>query len=218
MEYLHGMVCCFSKFPGSFCFLAAFHGGHFLDAGNDIFQLVHILFCFFQTVIGEVKRASVMSRQEEETESISGILFKDILHKEEVVERLAHLFRINGNKSIVQPVIYEMAACASFGLGNFIFMVRENKIGSAAMEINGISQVMGRHGRAFNMPAWSSLAPRAFPERFTRLCCLPKGKVARVSLFIVDFNADAGEHIFHFSSGQFAIVLECGNVIINIAA
>ena len=42
----------------------------------------------------------------------------------------------------MQPVIDKLAPRASFRLGNFIFMMRENQIAAAAMEIKSLSQLM----------------------------------------------------------------------------
>ena len=111
-----------------------------------------------------------------------------------------------------------MAAGAAFGLCDFIFVMREDQIAAATMEVECIAQIVGGHGRAFDVPARASLAPRAFPEWFAGLCRFPKCKVSRISLFIIDFDAGAGQHIFDLASGKLAVVFECRNVIVNIAA
>ena len=68
------------------------------------------------------------------------------------------------------------------------------------------------------MPARTSLAPGAFPERFTGLSSLPQREIAGVLLFIVHFDAGTGQHVFHFAAGQFSVIIESGNIIIHIAA
>lgn len=159
-----------------------------------------------------------MGGQKEIAERIAGILLQYVFHQEEIIQGLTHLFRVNGNEAIMEPVIYEMAAGAAFGLGDFIFMMRENQIRAAAMEIKGLAQVMDGHGGAFDMPARTSLAPGAFPERFTGLSSLPQREIAGVLLFIVHFDAGTGQHVFHFAAGQFSVIIESGNIIIHIAA
>ena len=68
------------------------------------------------------------------------------------------------------------------------------------------------------MPARTSLAPGAFPERFARFSSLPQSEIPGISLLIIHFNAGPGQHIFDFPAGQSAVILESGNIIIHIAA
>ena len=139
-----------------------------------------------------------MNGQEEIAERISRIRLQHILSEEEIIQRLTHFFGIDSNKSVVQPVIDKLAIRAALGLGNFILMMRKDKITAAAMEIKSLSQIMDRHGRTFNMPAGTSFSPRAFPERFTRLCRLPKSEISGIFLPFIHFNPRTGQHVICF--------------------
>ena len=101
----------------------------------------------------------------------------------------------------MQPVIDKLAPRASFRLGDFIFMMRENQIAAAAMEIKSLSQIMDRHGGAFNVPAGTSLSPGTFPERFTRFGPLPESKIAGIAFSLIDLDTCACQHVINLTSG-----------------
>ena len=52
-------------------------------------------------------------------------------------------------------------------LGDFILVMGKDQILSATMNINGFAKMLFNHGRAFNMPTRTTLAPWTFPARFT---------------------------------------------------
>ena len=52
-------------------------------------------------------------------------------------------------------------------LGDFIFMMRKDQILSATMDINSLTEMFFNHGRTFNMPTWTTLAPGTLPTRLT---------------------------------------------------
>ena len=96
-------------------------------------------------------------------------------------------------------------------------MVWEDQVTAAAVEIEAFAKVFHAHGRAFNMPARASVAPRAFPVRFAGFGCFPQRKIKRVMLFVVNVNAGAGHHIFQLASGKFAVAVKLFNAVIYIA-
>ena len=96
---------------------------------------------FFQPFIAEVQGAAVVVGNEEEAQGIGAVVFQDVLDQEEVVQGLAHLFRIDGDEAVVEPVFdHGFLAGEGFGLGDFVFMVRDK----------GIEE----RGRLVNIPDW----------------------------------------------------------------
>ena len=78
-----------------------------------------------------------------------------------------------------------------FGLGDLIFMVREAQIGTAAMNIKGITEAASRHGGAFDMPAGSAITPGGGPAGFTGFCGFPQDKIEGAAFLCFDFDARA---------------------------
>ena len=81
-----------------------------------------------------------------------------------------------------------MAACAD-ALGDFVFMVRELQIRAAAMNVESIAEQVFTHGRAFDMPTWTTVAPRAFPCRFACFRRFPQHKIKRITFETIHFHA-----------------------------
>ena len=63
----------------------------------------------------------------------------------------------------MHPVICKLHTVTAFALCNFIFVMGENKVLTAAMDIDGLSEIASAHSGAFDMPAGSSLAPGGLP-------------------------------------------------------
>ena len=147
-----------------------------------------------------------MVGNEEEPQGVRIIMFQYILDQEEVIQGFAHFFRIDRNEAVVEPVTdHRLLARIRFGLGDFIFMVRENQIAAAAVEIKGIAEILIAHSRAFDMPARTARSPGAFPRRFARLSAFPQSEVHRIVLAVVYFDAGAGHHVVEAAAAQFAV-------------
>ena len=78
-----------------------------------------------------------------------------------------------------------LATAHGFGLGDFVFMVREDQILSACMDIDGLAKVFLGHLGALDMPAWTALAPRRLPVRLSFFFRLPQHKIQRIFLLIL---------------------------------
>ena len=101
------------------------------------------------------------------------------------------------DKSVMHPIMREavLASAERLGLRNLILMMRENQVASAAMKIECASEIFKRHSRALDVPARTSVAPWAFPERLTRLCGLPDSKIHRILFALIHLNTRPGHHI-----------------------
>ena len=85
-------------------------------------------------------------------------------------ERLRHLLAAEGQHARVQPVAREVAdAERALGLGDLVLVVREDQVGAAAVDVEGLAEVAVRHGRALDVPARAARAPGALPRRLARL-------------------------------------------------
>ena len=165
--------------------------------------------CFLQASVAEIQRATIMSGYDEETQGFRVKVFQNINYHEEIAQGFGHFFFINGNKAIVQPVVYEgMATSAAFGLSDFVFVMRENKITAATVEVEAFAQIFHTHGRAFDVPARTAFTPRAGPSRFTRFSSFPQSEVHGISFAVVYVNASASHHIFQITTGKLAVMLE----------
>src|SRR5437764_9002084 len=82
-----------------------------------------------------------------------------------------------------------------FTLGNFVFMVREDQVVATTMQVNLRSQVMQRHHRAFNMPAWSSCPPGTRPMRFAWLSRFPQSKIKHVFFLFISLHTHSSSQL-----------------------
>ena len=114
--------------------------------------------------------------------------------------------------------MYEgMNASAAFGLGNLVFMMRENQIAAAAMEVKGFAQILHAHGRAFNMPAGTTGTPRALPSRLARFSGFPQRKIHRIMLAVINVYTCTSHHILNITAGKLSIVFKFFYTVENIA-
>ena len=102
----------------------------------------------------------------------------------------------------MQPVVYEgMATSAALGLSDFVFVMGENQIAAAAVEVKGFAKILHAHGGAFDVPARATIAPGAGPGGLAGLCRFPQSKVHGVLLAVVHINTGACHHIFNVTAG-----------------
>ena len=92
---------------------------------------------------------------------------------------------VDPNEAVMHPDIYEAVTGCSAGLGYLVLMMRELQIHSTTMDVKMTAQAVDRHGRAFDMPARSAIAPRRLPARLTRLGRLPEHKIQWIILGLI---------------------------------
>ena len=193
------------------------HSQEFQDVVDSCTQTFEAARHFFQPFIAEVQGAAVVVGNEEEAQGIGAVVFQDVLDQEEVVQGLAHLFRIDGDEAVVEPVFdHGFLAGEGFGLGDFVFMVREDEVAAAAVEIEGIAEVFIAHSRTFDVPARTAFAPRAVPRRFARFSPFPESEVHGIVFAVVDFDAGAGHHVVEAAAAQFAVVVKFFDAVIDV--
>ena len=110
--------------------------------------------------------ASALTGKEEEPYNLSVVLLSYISYGKEVALGLRHLLVIHSYVSVMHPVPCKRNAVAALGLGYFVFVVRELKVLSACVNVDGVSQVLFRHGGTLDVPARTAHSPRGFPGDF----------------------------------------------------
>lgn len=122
----------------------------------------------------------------------------------------------------MKPVGGEVPAAAANGLGNFVFVVREDEVDAAGMEVEVVAEIFLNHGRAFEVPAGAAFAPGRVPSVFAVFGAirLPENEVA-YAVFLVFIGVGAfvlGFPELQFSRvevGEFAVFGEGGDAEIH---
>ena len=121
---------------------------------------------FLQASDRPVHRLAVMAAQHVEAQHLARPILQQIVHGHEIAEALRHFRAFDLEMAVVHPVARErMIVMRAFGLRDLVFVMREDEIDAAAMNVEGLAQIFARHGRAFQMPARAAEAPGAFPAR-----------------------------------------------------
>src|SRR5262249_17908052 len=75
----------------------------------------------------------------------------------------------------------------------------------AAVDIEGLPQILRAHCRALDVPARSARSPRTVPTWFSRLTRFPQRKIQRRSLALVDFYPGTRFQLVDFFAREFPI-------------
>ena len=90
----------------------------------------------------------------------------------------------------MEPVAGE-AQTGALGLGHLVLMVGEGQVVAPAVDVEGLTQQVHRHGHALNVPAGATRPPRGFPYWLARLGCLPESEVQWIGLVGVHLHPGA---------------------------
>ena len=132
---------------------------------------------------------------------------EELIEGDEVAQRLAHLLSTNGDHVVVHPVGDGLFAVGGHALCDFRLVVREHEIHAAAVDVEGLAEVLASHGRAFHVPARETVAPRRRPTHdVLGLSFLPKGEVDGVMLLFLTAQLARGvEHLLEVASREDAV-------------
>src|SRR4029078_7346022 len=83
---------------------------------------------------------------------------------------------------VVSPVGDNRLVMAGFALSDFVFVMREDQVEAAAMDIERFAEQLLPHGGAFDMRPWPAVPPGAFPGGLASLRTLPQRKVCGMPL------------------------------------
>ena len=145
-----------------------------------------------------------MRAQNEKAHHFGIVFFQHVADGEKIAQRFGHFFVVHADKAVVQPVfnvavddfvgnVWRVFAanavvCAA-ALGDFVFVVGELQICAAAVDVKRVAKQFAAHRGAFNVPTWSSVAPRALPMRLFGLGGFPQHKIQGVALEAIHFHA-----------------------------
>src|SRR5438270_12325068 len=143
---------------------------------------------FLHPVPRKIQRCPVMHPHQRITHLASAVSLRDhVPQRVKIPERLRHLLSLNHQVRAVHPIPDEFFPRASFRLRDLCFVVRENIIHAAAMNIELIAEQLRRHRAALDVPARPPVPPRAFPfHRAIRFIPrFPKREIADVLLVVL---------------------------------
>ena len=89
----------------------------------------------------EVQRTSVVCGQHKESEHLQIVFLSDLTDSEEVAKGFGHFTVVDIQETIVQPVTGKDLAVAAFTLGNLIFVMGEDQVLAAGMDIDLLAQI-----------------------------------------------------------------------------
>ena len=133
------------------------------------------------------------------------MLLEHLGQGEEVAQALAHLLAVNEQHARVHPGVGKTLVPGAGGLGALVLVMREGKVGAAAVNVDGRAQITVHHGGALGVPSGTALAPRALPGRLAGLGGLPQGKVQRVALVLVLLDAGTHHEVIDVAAGDLAV-------------
>src|SRR4029450_10936632 len=98
---------------------------------------------------------------------------------------------------VVQPVAdVRFAVVDAAPLREFVFMVRKRQVGAAAVDVDGVSEVLANHRGALDVPTGTAATPRAVPTGQLGGGRFPQYEVLRIAFVRGDFDACSVEHVF----------------------
>src|SRR5689334_547899 len=128
---------------------------------------------FSESIHRKIHWASIMAGEKIMTQGHGIEVGENLADREEIAQGLRHLLLVDVQKAVVQPVTRQWPPGRRFGLCDLVFVMRKNQIPPAAMDVERLPQIFRAHGRALDMPARTSGAPRTFPSRLSRLARFP---------------------------------------------
>ena len=100
---------------------------------------------------------------------------------------------VDGNHIVVHPVVHGVVATSSHRLSYFALVVREHKVHTAAVDVEFLAEVFCSHGRALQVPARESVAPRRRPaHNVLGSSFFPESEVGRIVLFALAVELTSG--------------------------
>ena len=159
-----------------------------------------------QALPGEIERRAIARLQHQQAQGGSGVLLEHLGQRKEVAERLGHLLAVDQQHARVHPSVRETLVPSAGGLGALVLMMRESKVGTAAVDIDRGTQIAVHHGGALGVPTGTALAPGARPAGLAGLGGLPQGKVERVVLVLVLLDARTHHQVVDVAARDLTIV------------
>jgi hypothetical protein len=79
---------------------------------------------------------------------------EQVVDGDEIALALGHLAAFDLQESVVHPhARHALHAERAAALGELVLVVREHEVDAAAVDVEGVAQMLARHGRALDVPA-----------------------------------------------------------------
>src|SRR3546814_10234170 len=98
----------------------------------------------------EIERMAIVRLEHRKFKHFSRMLLQDVGNGDEVAERLAHFLAIAEHHGVVDPVTGQRRMVIAFALSAFGFVVREDQILSATMNVDRGSEMLDRKSTRLN--------------------------------------------------------------------
>ena len=160
-----------------------------------------------------------MGGQHEDAHAVRAVLLQALADRDDVAEGLAHLLFAQCQPAVVYPVLHERAdTCVALALGNLVFVVGEDQVLTAAVDVELRAQIAVGHGRALDMPAGASGPPGALPRRFSGLGAFPECEVGGVSFLLgrLDAGIVPADRV-DVAPGELSVVGVAADAIVDVA-
>src|SRR5215831_13365210 len=111
----------------------------------------------------------------------------------------------------MNPVPHERRAMGAFALGYLVLVMGENEVESAAVNVESLAEQSLAHGRAFDVPARTTPAPRAGPSRQLGRAWLPQHEIRRILFVGRDIDPGSGDQFLAAMTREAAVVRHAGH-------
>ena len=78
---------------------------------------------------------------------------------DEIPEGFPHLLAFDGYQVVVDPIVHSLGSARSLVLGDLAFMVWEEKVHAASVDVEFAAQVLLAHGGALQVPSRETFSP-----------------------------------------------------------
>ena len=111
---------------------------------------------------------------------------EELIQCDEVAEAFTHFLSVDGYHVVMHPVMHHVIALRCYGLCNLTFVVREDKVHTATVNVKMFTQIFLTHCRTFGVPAGEAVTPWAWPAHdMFRLGTFPQCKVGGIVFFLL---------------------------------
>ena len=117
----------------------------------------------------------------------------------------------------MHPDLREGNAVGAFALGDFVFMVREDEVRTAPVDVEGVPEQVLRHRGAFDVPARTAAAPLRIPGGFAGLGGLPENEVERIALRGIHLDAGARLLFVKALARELPVAREAAHGVVDVA-
>src|SRR5438309_2879986 len=130
----------------------------------------------------------------------------EVAQGKKIAQALGHFFAFDQQKSRMKPEPDKRLASECFGLCDLVFVMRENQVFTARVQIEALAQLSHGHDRALDVPAGTPPTDNRFPKSLARLGRFPERKVAgAVLIIVIDVYARAILHAREISLREFSV-------------